>query len=74
MFLTSSSLLYSNVTLQTQNWLGFVFFNFSDFTSAVLSFIFIFFFTSLYVKGKGIPLQHIKLTKGNNFASGKADV
>lgn len=37
------------------NWLALFFFNFSDFTSAVLSL----FFTSFYVKGKGIPLQHI---------------
>lgn len=68
MFLTSSSLLRSNVTLQTQT--GWFFFNFLDMNSAVLSL----FFTSLYVKGKGIPLQHIQLTKSNNFACGKADV
>lgn len=54
------------------NWLVlvFFFFHFLDINSAVLSL----FFTSLYVKGKGIPLQHIKLTKSNNFACGKADV
>lgn len=68
MFITFSS-LYSNVTLQTQTGWGF-FFHFSDINSAVLSL----FFTSLYVKGKGIPLQCIKLTKSSNFARGKADV
>lgn len=46
------------------------FFNFSDINSAVWSL----FFTGLYVKGKEIPLQYIKLTKSNNFACGKADV
>lgn len=68
MFVTSSSLLYSNVTPQTQT--GWGFFNSSDINSAVLRL----FFIRLYVKGKGIPLQHIKLTNGNNFACGKADV
>lgn len=62
--LTSSLKCYTS----NSNWLFFL--NFLDMNSAVLSL----FFTSLYVKGKGIPLQHIKLTKSNNFACGKADV
>lgn len=62
--LTSSLKCYTS----NSNWLFFL--NFLDMNSAVLSL----FFTSLYVKGKGIPLQHIKLTKSNNFACGKDDV